>query len=91
MQTARPEDKTVEKTQLEAAYMTHRDGGLIYTYDAAWTRVGSNILWHAKVLREGEYKGQPNGTINNAALLDAGEMVRSAVEIAIERLSQVAR
>jgi hypothetical protein len=75
--------------KFSAEYTTQRNGGLTYSYEATWARAGTRIIWSAIVTRNGEFKGQPNGTIQNAMELDPVPAVKALVEHSIENLFQV--
>jgi hypothetical protein len=54
-------------------YTTKRDGGVTYSYEASWGTVGDRAHWSAKVKREGNFAGTPNGQILNTQGVDLTE------------------
>jgi len=69
-------------------YITQRDGGLRYDYEAAWSRDGSRFFWEAQVKRGGDLKGKPNGHLLKAPIYPE-KAVRAVVEHSIEILAGV--
>ncbi len=76
--------------KLSGSYTTNRDGGVAYAYDAFWTDVERTVTWDAKVRRDGELVGAPNGVIEGVSRNDnINALVRDSIEIAIETRNKV--
>jgi hypothetical protein len=67
-------------------YESKARAGLVYEYEVTWTVNPNRITWNAKVRRDGEWKGTPNGVIYSARGLDAESVVTANVESSIEKL-----
>jgi hypothetical protein len=65
-------------------YTTKRDGGIEYTYEASWTQHGNEAAWDAKVRRDGQWAGHPDGRILDTKGLDLTGVVTRLVETTIE-------
>jgi hypothetical protein len=71
--------------KLTGNYMTHRDGGIMYEYEALWTMAAGKIFWDSMVRRDDTVVGTPGGTI--AAIPEDSDpvaLVRHNVHDAIE-------
>jgi hypothetical protein len=69
---------------ISGKYTTQRDEGITYTYEASWEVFGDRATWSAKVRREGDFAGTPNGEILNTRGIDLAVAVRRLVETSIE-------
>lgn len=66
-------------------YTTKRDGGVKYTYEATWfVMPNGSAAWNAKVSKDGNLVGMPNGSILNTVGVTMEPYVRSLVETSIE-------
>ena len=70
---------------IEGVYTTH--DGMMFTYDASWTQIGSRISWTARVRGDGKEIGRPTGQIVFA--MDTAAAVAIAVRNSIEKGFQV--
>jgi hypothetical protein len=65
-------------------YITKRDGGIEYTYELNWTQHGNEATWEAKVRRDGQLAGHPDGHILDTKGLDLRGAVVCLMETTIE-------
>lgn len=70
---------------LEGTYITKRDGGVEYTYEASCGMYGANWHWRATVRRQGMLAGKPTGVIYDAPSFVEDPVLRQVVEEAIEK------
>ena len=70
--------------RISGTYVTNR-GGITYAYDGFWTEIEKKVRWDAKVRRDGELVGTPNGVIEEVPRnTDIDGLVRTNIETAIE-------
>jgi hypothetical protein len=72
------------KNAISGKYTTKRDGGIAYTYEATWHRANEAFAWDAKVKRDGQLVGTPNGQLILMAGDDLAETVAALVCDSIE-------
>ena len=70
--------------RMSGTYVTNR-GGISYAYDGFWTEIEKTVRWDARVRRDGELVGTPNGFIEEVPRnSDINALVRASIETAIE-------
>jgi hypothetical protein len=78
-------------SKITGSYTTKRDQGLTYTYEATYQSDGAGLTWMAKVWRDGNFKGTPNGKVLTVSGIDVANTVRGLVEAAIESMAGINR
>ncbi|GAC1413811.1 MAG: hypothetical protein NVSMB6_15830 [Burkholderiaceae bacterium] len=70
---------------------TRKVGGEQYTYTLTYTP-GVTVEWRAKVFRDGELKGTPDGVLseNTLAGVDLRQTIITLIEITIENMLGIA-
>ena len=71
----------MDDSSIAGSYTTN--DGMMFTYEASWTHLGSSIAWHAIVRREGQEIARPFGQILFA--MDSAAAVAIAVRNSIEK------
>jgi hypothetical protein len=70
--------------RISGTYVTNR-GGITYAYDGFWTEHEKKVRWDAKVRRDGELVGTPNGVLEDVPRnTDIDALVRTTIEASIE-------
>lgn len=71
---------------ISGKYTTKRDGGLAYTYEAAWNVVGNDIEWAVKASRGDDFAGSTSGVFHDSKVLapSMGHILKRWAEDTIE-------
>ena len=70
--------------RISGTYVTNQ-GGFTYAYDGFWTKKERKVSWDAKVRRDGDLVGTPNGVLEEVwRNTDIDALVRTTIETSIE-------
>ncbi len=81
---SRSDGKAMHRTHLSGTYLTRRNGKA-YLYSALYWHEGVDLVWHAKVWRDGARMTESGDRFNDTGLRDPDLYVRLSIEVLIEQ------